>query len=64
MFWAVGKRRARPPHEQIRNTLDPLNRLYISPAKRRQRSNSTPRFEVEADCLCPVTDIEFAKQIA
>jgi hypothetical protein len=26
--------------------------------------DSTPRFEIEADCLCPVTDIEFAKQIA
>ena len=25
---------------------------------------SAPRFEIEADCLCPVTDIEFAKQIA
>jgi hypothetical protein len=30
----------------------------------RARLHAAPRFEVEADCLCPVTYVEFAKQIA
>jgi hypothetical protein len=37
---------------------------YKSPAKRQAALDSALRFEVEADCLCPVTYIEFAKQIA
>ena len=41
-------------------------RLTGRPADRRQgtKRRSAPRFQIKTDCLRPVTDIEFAKEIS
>src|SRR5277367_2182585 len=57
MFWAIGKRQPRGRHASKSATI-------AIPRDAPAALDSAPRFEVEANCLSPVTDIEFAKQIA
>src|SRR3981081_1438485 len=61
MFWAIGKRHARGRREQVHSrSLGSFANRREAPAAR----DSALRFEVEANRLCPVTYVEFAKQIA
>jgi hypothetical protein len=54
---------SRPPWEQVHPILDRLPLLQIA-REAPAAVDSALRFEVEADCLCPVAYVEFAKQIA
>jgi PP-loop superfamily ATP-utilizing enzyme len=55
--------RSRPLGEQVHDMLDRSPLFQFARGAKAAR-DSALRFEVEADCLCPVTYVELAKQIA
>jgi hypothetical protein len=64
MFWTFGKCQARGRHASKSTPFSIARPVLQIIRDAKAALGSALRFEVEADCLCPVADVEFAKQIA